>query len=71
MEMVGHMLTHSWDDLKSIGISDELVRKYITERHPRKYLEEMRQAEIQSRYVQMCRQPGTCYPMSTLLMVND
>jgi len=31
MQMVGHLLTHTLQELQRIGISDELVRKYIAE----------------------------------------
>ena len=70
LEMVGHMLTHSWAELRQIGISDQLVRRYISEQRPPQPKEEMRQAEIQARLVSFWKQPGSCYPLGALLRLN-
>jgi len=37
MQMVGHMLTHTWEELRRIGMSDELIQKYIVDKYPRDF----------------------------------
>ena len=70
MSIVGHMLTHTWEELKRIGISDELVRKYIVEQYPRDSNVEIRQEETLTGVVGLQKQPGTIYPLSVLLILN-